>query len=80
MTYSTEQEAMQAAEAESARMAANGDSIEFDGQNCSDAWEEGENCGGWDGNDRRCDCGNRRVGWAFDQYPKGVWTFYAEAY
>jgi hypothetical protein len=22
-----------------------------------------ENCGGWDGSDRRCECGNRRVGW-----------------
>lgn len=32
--------------------------IPFDGQNC-----EGE-CGGWDGHDSRCACGNRRVCWA----------------
>jgi hypothetical protein len=31
--------------------------FEFDGNdNC-------ENCRGWDGKDRRCDCGNRRVNW-----------------
>ena len=28
----------------------------FNGQNCDD-------CSGWDGISRRCDCGNRRVGW-----------------
>lgn len=30
--------------------------IEFNGQNCDD-------CAGWDGESRRCDCGNRRVSW-----------------
>jgi hypothetical protein len=25
-----------------------------------------ENCGGWDGESRRCECGNRRVGWSWD--------------
>ena len=30
--------------------------ISFDGQNCDD-------CAGWNGRSRRCDCGNRRVDW-----------------
>lgn len=30
---------------------------EFDGQNCDGP------CDGWDGEDRRCECGNRRVSW-----------------
>lgn len=79
-TYATRQEAEAAAEARSAELKESQDTIDFDGQNCADAWEEGETCDGWDGNDRRCECGNRRVGWAFDEYPKGVWSFYAEAY
>lgn len=79
-TYSTEQEAMAAAEAESIALAASGSLIEFDGQNCSDAWEEGEGCAGWDGNDRRCDCGNRRVTWSFYECRKGAWAYYAEAW
>lgn len=31
--------------------------IGFDGQNCEDE------CAGWNPADRRCECGNRRVGW-----------------
>lgn len=34
--------------------------IEFSGQNC-----EGP-CSGWDGESRRCECGNRRVSWSRD--------------
>jgi hypothetical protein len=30
---------------------------EFDGDDSC------EDCRGWDGVERRCDCGNRRVGW-----------------
>ncbi len=30
--------------------------IEFDGMNCDD-------CPGWDGESRRCECGTRRVSW-----------------
>jgi hypothetical protein len=79
-TYATEQEAMAAATARSAELAESLDTVEFDGQNCEDAWDEGADCDGWDGNDRRCECGNRRVSWAFSEHPKGVWSFYAEAY
>ena len=80
MTYATELEARVAAVAKSAEMMENLDTVDFDGQNCADAWDEGENCDGWDGNDRRCECGNRRVSWAFMEYPKGAWTYYAEAH
>lgn len=38
------------------RIAESGNLTEFNGQNC-------EECDGWDGESRRCDCGNRRVGW-----------------
>lgn len=45
--------------------------IQFDGNDYC------ENCRGWDGRDRRCECGNRRVGWVWDDekqylYPE-VW-------
>ena len=38
--------------------------IEFEGMNCND-WigEDEEECTGWDGLSRRCECGNRRVSW-----------------
>jgi len=48
--------------------------IDFDGQNCEDE------CGGWDGESRRCTCGNRRVGWSAMQLLDGTWYAYAEAY
>lgn len=32
---------------------------DFDGNDDCD-----ESCRGWNGEDRRCDCGNRRVDWA----------------
>lgn len=79
-TYKSWEEADFAAEAESRLMLIQGTVIEFDGQNCGDAWEEGETCDGWDGNDRRCECGNRRVAWTIAESAKGVWRFYAEAY
>ena len=80
-TYATEQEAMAAADAKSAELATTLDTVEFDGQNCEDSdMDGGTSCDGWNGNDRRCECGNRRVSWSFSEYPKGVWSFYAEAY
>lgn len=80
-TYATEQEAMAAADAKSAEMRAADETVEFNGQNCEDSdMDGGKSCDGWDGNDRRCECGNRRVCWDFSEYPKGVWSFYAEAY
>jgi len=43
---------------------AEGDFIEFDGQNCGEwAEDDTEACRGWDGRSPRCDCGNRRVYW-----------------
>jgi len=52
--------------------------IEFDGMNCNDYLEEGQTeCDGWDGEERRCDCGNRRVSWDIEKNSNG--TFYAVA-
>ena len=41
-TYATRELAEAAAQARSAEMAETWDTVEFDGQNCADAWEEGE--------------------------------------
>lgn len=76
-TYDTFEEAEQAADAESVRMDRDNVFIDFDGQNCEDADME---CIGWDGNDRRCNCGNRRVSWNISQDYQGKFYFYAEAY
>lgn len=54
--------------------------IDFDGMNCADAWDEGEHCMGWDGVDRRCDCGNRRVSWETSQMADGTYAAYGVAY
>lgn len=80
-TYATRELAEAAATSQSAEMNETWDTVEFDGQNCEDSdMDGGTNCDGWDGNDRRCECGNRRVSWAFSEYPKGVWSYYAAAY
>jgi hypothetical protein len=52
---------------------------EFEGQNCED-WDDTVVCTGWDGVDRRCDCGNRRVSWETSQYPNGKFYAYGVAY
>ena len=41
------------------------DAIMFSGMNCNE-WEAEEVCNGWDGLDRRCNCGNRRVYWVVE--------------
>ena len=52
--------------------------FDFDGHNCHDLdEEESRNCEGWDGVDRRCQCGNRRVAWVLSDDKSYV---YAEAY
>lgn len=62
--------------------------FEFYGHNCNSGGYsryEGEysdsddapKCNGWDGSSRRCECGNRRVSWEYDE--KGDYI-YAEAY
>lgn len=50
------------------------DYIDFAGQTC-----EGD-CAGWDMQSRRCECGNRRVGWVTEQYDDGSWAAHAEAW
>ena len=41
--------------------------IDFDGMNCNEYLDDDQiECGGWDGESRRCDCGNRRVYWQTD--------------
>lgn len=57
------------------RIAESGILTDFNGQNC-------EECDGWDGVSRRCDCGNRRVGWNLyesDDFFLGPFI-YGEAY
>jgi len=39
-----------------------------------------DDCGGWDGESRRCDCGNRRVYWATTKLHNGTFAAHAEAY
>ncbi len=48
----------------------------FDGQNCDDFDQV---CLGWDGESRRCSCGNRRVTWNVFEM-NGKWYFNAEAW
>lgn len=53
-----------AEEAIAAAITAIGDDYtEFEGMNCNDYGDELDECAGWDGTSRRCDCGNRRVSW-----------------
>lgn len=46
---------------------------EFDGMNCDD-------CTGWDGESRRCECGNHRVELLTSQNTDGTWKSYGSAY
>jgi hypothetical protein len=56
----------------------NGGLVDFDGKNCN---ELDRDCGGWDGESRRCDCGNRRVYLLVQQSKSdNLWRWYAEAY
>ena len=72
--YKTADEALAAAE----KYTAENGSIRFEGMNCNDYKDEAEpECTGWDGFDRRCDCGNRRVSWDIEKNPDG--SFYAQA-
>jgi hypothetical protein len=47
--------------------------FEFSGQNCDDP------CQGWDGDSRRCECGNRRVSWSSCGHFDDMYI-YGEAY
>jgi len=53
---------------------------DFEGKNCKGACNPGNECAGWNTEDRRCQCGNRRVSWATEQDNHGKWYAYAEAY
>lgn len=73
-TYPTVEEALAAAQ----KYADENSPISFDGMNCNEYKEESEiECDGWDGHDRRCNCGNRRVTWDIEKNPAG--NFYATA-
>lgn len=39
---------------------------DFDGKNCED-------CPGWDGKSKRCECGNRRVSWVLGFDGKSIY-------
>jgi hypothetical protein len=57
---------------------AEGGPFSFSGEdNCED-------CDGWDGESRRCNCGNRRVSWStdddFESFDSGNYYVYGEAY
>lgn len=54
-----------------------GEFVEFVGWNCHDLDEPYDACRGWDGIERRCDCGNRRVSWVIDDDAEYA---YGEAY
>jgi hypothetical protein len=73
-TYKTEDEAIAAA-----KESVDG-FTDFDGMNCDDWLPDGEFCAGWDGESRRCDCGNRRVYWAIYRSDDGGFYAVAEAY
>lgn len=75
--FKTQEEAKLAAAKESAELAEDLESIPFFGQNCDETLEGNDVCDGWDGNSRRCDCGNMRVGWVFSEDAQGVWSYYA---
>lgn len=51
--------------------------FEFEGQNCGEWQEDDVGCNGWNGIDRRCECGNRRVAWVLSDCKTYI---YAEAW
>ena len=74
-TYDTADEAITAKRTE-----LGDDFTDFEGNNCADSWDEGSHCLGWDGESRRCDCGNRRVYWETNKTDDGKFYAYAVAY
>ena len=54
---------------------------EFTGMNCNDYLDDDAvECEGWDGVDRRCDCGNRRVSWEAYKDDKTGYNAYGVAH
>ena len=75
--YATETEAETAAR----QYAASEGFVPFDGMNCNDYKDDSEpECLGWDGEDRRCCCGNRRVYWEVSKNSAGRFSVQATAY
>ncbi len=72
MNYDSEQEAIDNA------LADHGYQEDFDGKNCDDISDN--ECAGWDGESRRCDCGNRRVYWEPHQDSNGKFYVVATAW
>jgi hypothetical protein len=69
------------AEAAARKYAEENGPIIFDGMNCNDYKEDHEvECDGWDGDDRRCECGNRRVSWDIEKTVDGKFYAVARAY
>lgn len=55
--------------------------IEFDWMNCNEYLDDNEpECDGWDGEDRRCNCGKRRVSWDIEKNSNGMFYAVARAY
>lgn len=55
--------------------------IDFSGKNCGDYEDENwTGCAGWDGEERRCQCGNRRVNWECDGDENDPASYYAQAW
>lgn len=78
VTFANDIAFQEEAERLSAELKASGGFVDFSGSNCEP--DEGA-CPGWNGNDRRCECGNRRVSWtaAYGHSFKEP-SIYAEAY
>lgn len=57
------------------------DHISFCGMNCNDYLDENSTeCEGWNGESRRCSCGNRRVAWSYYKDSSNKVCAIADAY
>ena len=71
MKYDTEEEAISAAKEKLNKDVF----IDFDGNDFCD-----DDCLGWDGESRRCDCGNRRVYWETEKDSNGKFYAYPQVF
>lgn len=74
--FKTLEEAIKAAEEHASSVGY----VDFEGNNCSDWSGDEDVCAGWDGFDRRCECGNRRVFWDYYGDDEQGYTAFALAY
>lgn len=76
-SYSTSDQA----EAAAIKYAAEEVFVDFEGMNCNDYLDDDDvECCGWDGESRRCECGNRRVNWEIEKNSDGTFCAVARAY